>query len=370
MLLYHARKRDKSMSRVIPVEVKQRCVELYNKGTSTEKLYKEHYLKYGSGKLSTFERQLRKWRSKTRVDNELLEKGNLSYKFTPHATTVQVDKNGEIIQSWIKGKAQDDLYLDLIENINNLPPHKPIEKRAKQIANKMLEITFDDMHWGIAVFEDYIETLQDTIEIIEREQWEEINIVIGADLMHTDDLRGHTSNQTYIGAVDVKQAYNDCLRFYFEIMEYSLKCSDKVNVIYNMGNHSETLSWTIVQVLKVKYPDANYDDSFEHRKLIRYHDIFIGITHGDTIKNNLRDVKELFIEEFTMDYAKAKIKEIHISHLHQNKESGDINGCMVRRLSTKAPTDDWHRKHGYTASIKRFMLFEYSRDRLLSVHYV
>lgn len=358
------------MRSVIPIEVKKKCIKMHESGMTAREVYTQYYSQRHNTKFESFRRMLRSWKNKIEVDNEILETGNLGYGFTPHATTVQVDKNGEIVQSWIKGKAQDDLYLDLIENINNLPPHKPIEKRAKQIANKMLEITFDDMHWGIAVFEDYIEALQGTIEIIEREQWEEINIVIGADLMHTDDLRGHTSNHTFIGPVDVKQAYNDCLRFYFEIMEYSLKCSEKVNVIYNMGNHSETLSWTIVQVLKVKFPDANYDDSFEHRKLIRYHDIFIGITHGDTIKKNLRDVKELFIEEFTMDYAKAKIKEIHISHLHQNKESGDINGCMVRRLSTKAPTDDWHRKHGYTTSIKRFMLFEYSRDRLLSLHYV
>ena len=98
--------------------------------------------------------------------------------------------------------------------------------------------------------------------------------------------------------------------------------------------------------------------------------IFIGITHGDAIKGNLRDVKELFIEENTMAYAKAKIKEIHIGHYHVSKETGDINGCVVRRLSTKVPPDKWHKKHGFTSAVKRFMLFEYSSDKLLSIHYV
>ena len=49
MLLSYARKGIKSMSRKQSVEVKQKCVELYDKGVSTEKLYKEHYLKYGRG---------------------------------------------------------------------------------------------------------------------------------------------------------------------------------------------------------------------------------------------------------------------------------------------------------------------------------
>jgi hypothetical protein len=206
---------------------------------------------------------------------------------------------------------------------------------------------------------------------MESHQYKEINVIIGADLLHTEDLKGHTSNGTYIGEIDVPKAYNDTLRFYFALMEKALNCSERVKVTYSIGNHSETLSWTIVQVLKVKFPQAEYDDSIDElRKVIIYGNIFIGLTHGDTIKSNLRDVKDLFIEENTMAYAKAKIKEIHVSHLHLLKETGDMNGCVVRRLSTKVPADKWSKKHGYTTGVKRFMLFEYSSDKLLSIHYV
>jgi len=54
----------------------------------------------------------------------------------------------------------------------------------------MLEINFADMHFGVAAFEDYIETLQDTIEIIETHQYKEINIIIGDDLLHADNFGG------------------------------------------------------------------------------------------------------------------------------------------------------------------------------------
>jgi hypothetical protein len=355
----------------IPIEVKKKCVEMAKNGMTAREVYTNYYSKHYDLSFDSFRRQLKRWKKKVQADDEILETGNLSYNFKPHATTVQIDKNGEIVQSWVKSKAEDNLYIELIENIKNLPEFKPIPKRNKQVVDRMLEIPFDDMHWGVATFEDYLETLQDTLEIIEAHQYKEINIIIGADLLHTEDFKGHTSNGTYIGEIDVPKAYNDTLRFYFAIMEKALECSERVRVIYSVGNHSETLSWTIVQVLKVKYPQVEYDDSIDDlRKVITYGNIFIGFTHGDTIKSNLRDVKDLFIEENTMAYAKAKIKEIHVSHLHLQKETGDINGCVVRRLSTKVPADKWSKKHGYTTGVKRFTLFEYSSDKLLSIHYV
>jgi len=213
-------------------------------------------------------------------------------------------------------------------------------------------------------------TLQDTLQIIARTHYKEINVVVGEDLLHNDNFRGTTSNGTYIGEVDIPSAYNDALAFYFNIIQLALQCSDRVRVIYSMGNHSESLSWTIVQVLKTKFPQLEVDDSIEPRKIIVFEKVFIGITHGDTIKGNLRDVKDLFVEENLSAYAKAKVKEIHIGHYHVLKETGDLNGCVVRRLSTKVPPDRWHKKKGFTAANKRFMIFLYGKDRLLSIYYV
>jgi NAD+ kinase len=51
-------------------------------------------------------------------------------------------------------------------------------------------------------------------------------------------------------------------------------------------------------------------------------------------------------------------------------KDGDESGVVVRRLSTANKTDSWHDKNGYVGNHKRFQLFEYSHDRLISVHYV
>ena len=74
------------------------------------------------------------------ADNEILETGNLDYKFTPHATTVQINRDGEIVQSWIKSKAEDRLYLELIEAVKENTPHEKIEIIYKEEAKGMLEI--------------------------------------------------------------------------------------------------------------------------------------------------------------------------------------------------------------------------------------
>ena len=355
----------------IPISVKKKCIELQSQGLTSREVYTQYFSSISDTKYSGFRVMLQKWKRKIQADDTILETANLGYGFVPHDATVQVNSKGEITQSWVKSKASDSLYLELIENIKNLSAFPPIEKKKAEPIDRMLEITFDDAHFGVATFEDYIETLQDTITIIESHQYKEINIIIGEDLLHTDDLKGHTSNGTYIGEIDVPKAYNDCLRFYFALMEKALEHSERVLVTYSIGNHSETLSWTIVQVLKVKFPQAEYDDSLENdRKVITFGEIFIGVTHGDNIKCSLRDVKELFVEENTMAYALATIKEIHIGHYHVLKETGDINGCVVRRLSTKVPPDRWHKRKGYTTAVKRFMLFEYSDKKLLDIHYV
>lgn len=355
--------------RTIPVEVKQKCVELYSKGISTEKLYKEYYLKHGKGKLSTFERQLRKWRNKVKVDDELLEKANLGYKFTPHATTVQVDKNGEIIQSWIKGKSDDRLYLDLIEHIQNLPPINIDPLPNLKAEDYMLEIPLYDMHFGIADFEYYKDTLAEVIEIINMRNYKEVNIIIGQDLFHNDDFRGRTASGREIEYTDITVAWEDARRFYYQIIKESLNKSNKVKVIYSKGNHDESLSWAFTQMIKAQFENVEVDDEVRERKLITFGTNFIGITHGEKGQAKSRKLNNMFVIEYPQEFARSKVREIHAGHLHSERIIDDF-GIMTRRLSSGNITDTWHYEQGYVGAHKRFMVFEWTKEKLAAIYYV
>ena len=72
-------------------------------------------------------------------------------------------KNGEIIQSWIKGKT-DDNYIDLIEHIANLPKLRTRRSKTRNHEDYMFEIPLYDMHFGIADFNYYKNTLAEVID--------------------------------------------------------------------------------------------------------------------------------------------------------------------------------------------------------------
>ncbi len=178
---------------VIPIRVKKKCIEMSSQGMTSRQIYTEYYSKHYSTAYEGFRSMLKRWKKKSFADNEILEIGNLGYNFTPHATTVQVNSEGEIIQSWIKSRTEDTLFLELIDNIKNLPKLERITQERETPGEYMLEIPFYDMHWGINDYKYYEKTLHETLEIISRRTYEEINIIIGQDLFHNDDFRGRTS---------------------------------------------------------------------------------------------------------------------------------------------------------------------------------
>ena len=73
----------------------------------------------------------------------------------------------------------------------------------------------------------------------------------------------------------------------------------------------------------------------------------------------------LFPEEF----ANATVREVHAGHLHRESEA-DIYGVMVRRLSSGSKGDDWSDREDFIGTHKRFMLFEWSPDKLNAIYYI
>lgn len=354
----------------IPKEVKKRCIEMALSGLNSRQIYDQYYSKSHTTAYEGFRSMLKKWKRKYRADEKYLEETNYNFNYDAERITVQRDSKGDITQTWIKYKENQDHLQEIKDLIKNLKPFEKIEITNKEYKNKMLEINLVDLHFGVMFFDDYKQDLIEIISLIEKEPREEINIVMGEDLLHNNDFKGHTANLTKIEQVDMPRAYKDAVRFYSEIIEYSLKNSSRVNVIFSPGNHDTSLSWTLVQVLKALYPQCSYNDDSNPRKIIKFHKIFIGVSHMDKGPRNLKDIKELFVEENLLDYANASVKEIHLGHLHRDSHTGDYNGCIVRRLSTKVKTDKWHHEMGYTMAVKRFQLFEYSHDKLLAIYYI
>lgn len=353
---------------MIPYDIKRKCVELNARGKSYAQLYNEHIKGIDPMSLRSFKRRMAEWKKKIDVDREMLDGANLSYKFTPHASTVQVNAKGEVIQAWIKQHTESRME-ELLEALRDSTPVAQVLPAKHEQAEGMLEIPLFDMHFGIADLEYYRDTLAEILAIITGKKWEKIIIPVGQDLFHNDSIvNGITSKGTVIEKVSLKKAVYDAKTFYFNIIDTAISNANEVKVIYSPGNHDKTVGWLFVQILMERYGKGIVDDSLAERKAVWWNGCFIGITHGNKKTDTAQGLRGKFTIEFPALFATAKVREIHTGHLH-SESSKDEYGVQVRRMSTGNKDDEWTETEGYKAQ-KRFMLFEWMPNKLSSIHYV
>ena len=353
---------------MITHEVRRKCVELANRGKPYREIYNEYIKPNSEMSFRSFGRRMVEWKAKYAADEEKLEAANLGYKFTPHASTVQINAKGEIIQAWIKQHTEDRLE-ELLEALKDNTPVTQVYPIKQEEAEGMLEIPLFDMHFGIADMEYYKGTLGEILGIVTGKRWDKIIIPVGQDLFHNDSIaNGITTKGTQIEKVGLKKAVYDAKTFYFNLIDAAISSANEVQVIYSPGNHDKTVGWLFVQILLERYGKEIVDDSMADRKAVWWHGCFIGITHGDKKTDTPQGLRGKFTIEFPALFAAAEVREIHTGHLHR-ESSMDEYGVQVRRMSTGNKDDEWTITEGYKSQ-KRFMLFEWAPNRLKAIYYV
>ena len=340
-------------------------MDAFNEGQTAREVFNGVYHdEYPEASFESFKRSLRRWRQKKFPDRKTLDGGTYE-GFTAHNATVQVNANGEIVQAWIKQALDDGQWDKLLDVIHESTEPIKIEPIVES-GTGMLEIPLTDMHLPLS---DHTDSVGRLLHIIERQAWDEINIVIGQDLFHNDDMRGRTASGRIIEKVDIPAAWEMAKMIWFNVIDASLRQAGRVNLIYSIGNHDESLAWSFVQMLKDHYPQVNVDDRLKQRKCISWNGCFIGLTHGHYMKNKMHDLRGQFTIEFPEEFSRAAVREIHAGHLHSEAE-GDLYGVMVRRLSRNGETDQWSEDEGFVGSHKRFMVFEWAPGWLRAVDYI
>ena len=353
---------------MIPYELRKRCVELAAGGMTYTEIYNEYIKGIDGMSLRSFKRRMAEWKTKIDIDTNMLNSANLAYKFSPHASTVQVNGKGEVIQAWIKQHTENRLE-ELIEALKDNTPVAQIQPKKSEQAEGMLEIPLFDMHFGIAGIDYYTNTLAEILTIVSSKHWDKIIIPVGQDLFHNDSIAaGTTTKGTLIEKVNLKKAVYDAKTFYFNIIDTAIGNANEVKVIYSPGNHDKTVGWLFVQILLERYGKEIVDDSIADRKAVWWEGCFIGITHGDKRTDTAQGLRGKFTIEFPALFAAAKVREIHTGHLH-NESCRDEYGVQVRRMSTGNKDDEWTITEGYKAQ-KRFMLFEWMPNKLKAIYYV
>ncbi|MEK5065904.1 helix-turn-helix domain-containing protein [Cytobacillus sp. FSL R5-0596] len=252
---------------------------------------------------------------------------------------------------------------EVIKKLKTIPPIC-IERQEKE-GELYLSLPLFDMHFGPSTYETHKGTQTEILHLLDK-GYKEVLIIVGQDLLHTDDFRGRTASGREIGKINFPKAWQDAAMFYDPIIKKSLQIS-KVKIMYSKGNHDESMSWAFVQYLQAKYPQAEYDDSFKERKVHMLGLNFVGVNHGD--KKKEVNLTENFSTEFPLEWSRAKTREIFTGHLHHERVL-DKGGAVIRRMPTGNEIDDYHDDHGYTTAHKRFQVFEYTEEAVKSIHYV
>lgn len=355
----------------ISVRVKRTCCEMNERGKNSREIYDEYFKHLFENPMlyESFRTKLKLWKKQRFPDDTTLVCGTYD-GFTAHNATVQVSKDGEIVQAWIKQKANEVDPEEFLQALKQIVKPYEYEPKRLETASRMLEIPLFDMHWGIAYMDYYQPVLDEVLDLIHRRRWDRIVIPFGQDFFHNDSIvKGETTKGTLIQKVDMQRAVKEGQQFIYAIVDHALECANEVQIIYSAGNHDTSMSWMFMQVLLERYGPSMVDDSLEYRKVIAYGKNSIMVTHGDSKQATAKNLAHIFPISFPEEFANADIREVHSGHLHHEAEA-DIYGVMVRRLSSGGKVDDWTDKEDFVGTHRRFMIFEWNENKLKSIHYI
>lgn len=371
--------RKKTDERII-----NRCIEMKRNGCTSKEIYNNFYKNETNGKVSycSFKVYLSKWNKaceSTLVDEQLILKEFDDVKdgvvfdkdfALSHPSTIQYDAEGNFIQAWTRYAPNNFTPENFIEalkgNVETFKP-KPLDGKG----SNMLEIPLFDMHWGIADLDYYLPKLFDILDVISSRHWAKIVIPFGQDFFHNDSIvSAITSSGREIAPVDMKKAVKECKEFIYSIIDAALNNADEVHVFYSPGNHDRSISWMFMQVLLERYGEDVVEDSLEFRKIITYGQNAIMVTHGESKRSNRPDnLAHIFPTSFPLEFATTQNHEVHCGHLHHETDT-DIFGIMVRRLASANKIDEWSDMNDFINTNRRFMLFDWSLEKLHAIYYI
>lgn len=265
------------------------------------------------------------------------------------------------------------------------PKPKPISGKKRFL----LEVSPVDLHvgkyaWSEEAGADYdiriaervfTESIDDLLATAKPFPIEQIVLVVGNDLLQTDNLAGTTTAGTY---VDTDSRIIKSFRRARAINSWAIRrCAEiaPVRVVVVPGNHDELMAFCIGEVLSAEFDGdsrVEFDCGAKRRKYLRYGVNLIGWTHGNEEKQ--ADLPLIMATECKADWAKSVHREFHIGHLHKAKEmrftAGDsFNGVRVRVLPSLCAPDAWHATRGYVGERRACEAYLWDKERGYAGHF-
>ena len=258
-----------------------------------------------------------------------------------------------------------DLKELIIKDIQKYSPKYPVIKYPKLTDGHLLVIDPADIHIGklCKAFEtgdEYnhkiaIERVKSGVTgLIQKAKGfpiDKILLVIGNDILHTDNAKSTTTSGThqdtdimwYDAFMIAKNLLVDCIEMLLTIAP--------VHIQYDPSNHDYVSGFMLAQTLEAWFrnnKNCTFNVTTAHRKYFVYGKNLIGTTHGDGAKET--DLALLMAHE-SKDWNECKHRYYYIHHIH-HKKSKDYMSVCVEALRSPSGTDSWHHRNGYSYAPK------------------
>jgi hypothetical protein len=145
-----------------------------------------------------------------------------------------------------------------------------------------------------------------------------------------------------------------------------------VRTFYTASNHDELTGYAALQYVAAWFRNdesVTVDIDARSRKYYLYGNTLIGYTHGEKEKQQKGTYEKASFLAAVMPvearelWAKARFCEMHTAHLHSEHSTEEINGVIVRRISSPTATDTWHYQSGYVGAVRKAQTFIYDKER-------
>lgn len=256
----------------------------------------------------------------------------------------------------------------------------PIAVKAnKSASGNMLEINIPDAHFGklawgletggpnydVKIAEEVVErAFEALLSKVGHYEFEEIILIVGNDILNSDDVEGRTTAGTNV-STDGRYQKTFCtvrtlMTRFIERLRHKFRC--RVIAIMVPGNHDKLSVWHLGDSLECyfhNYKDVTIENTPRYRKYHSFGKVMLMFTHGDKGKRN--DYPLLMATEQPEMFGRSKFWEAHTGHNHQTKVD-EQHGVRVRVLSALCPADDWHAENALVGNKRSAEAYVWNKD--------
>jgi hypothetical protein len=175
--------------------------------------------------------------------------------------------------------------------------------------------------------------------------------VVGNDILNSDNREGTTTKGTpQSNDSRYHKVFSTTLKTVVKQVE-KMKLRCPVDVVMVSGNHDDLSVWHLGNCISIIYDKDDrvnvYNDPVQ-RKYWQWGKNLVMFEHGD--KGAHKDRPLMMAVEQPELWAKTRIREAHVGHLHQERVYEKM-GVKVRIIPALCPPDYYHSAHGYVGNI-------------------